>query len=85
MGGCVKTHSICVKSPTTRTLNGPYEAWGDKKPNFGNIKIFGCVAVMKVPSVHTRSMDDRGRKIVYLGREPGTKGCRLYDPFTKKI
>lgn len=47
--------------------------------------IWDTLAVMKVPSVHVKKLDDRGKRVVYLGREPGTKGCRLYDPITKKI
>lgn len=40
---------------------------------------------MKVPSVHVKKLDDRGKMIVYLGKEPGTKGSRLYDPITGKL
>ncbi|KAL8123365.1 hypothetical protein AgCh_011366 [Apium graveolens] len=60
----------------TRILNGrtPYEAWCGKKPDMGHIKVFGCSAYMKVPAVHVKKLDDRGKQVVYLGTEPGTKG-----------
>lgn len=88
MWGEAVRHSVYVLNRLpTRDLDGttPYEAWGGKKPDLVHIKVFGCVAVMKILSVHVKKLDDRGRKVVYLGREPGTKGCRLYDPISKKI
>lgn len=71
----------------TRALSGctPYEAWSGKKPDLGHLKTFRCLAHMKVPSVHTTKLDDRSRVVVYLGKEPGTKAHRLYDPQSKRI
>lgn len=40
---------------------------------------------MKIPGVHTQKLDDRSRKVINLGREPGTKGYRLLDPTTNRI
>lgn len=40
---------------------------------------------MKVPSVHTTKLDNRRKKVVYLGREPGMKACRLYDPEVERL
>lgn len=40
---------------------------------------------MKVPSVHTKNLDDRSKMVVYLGKEADTKACRLYDPDSGKI
>lgn len=63
----------------------PYEAWKGSKPDLTHLRIFGCVAYMKVPSNQVIKLDDRSRKVIYLGREPGTKGCRLLDPDSGKI
>lgn len=63
----------------------PYEAWSGKKPHLEHIKIFGCLAYMKVPSVHVKKLDDRSKVVIYLGKEPGTKAHRLYDPDNNKI
>lgn len=40
---------------------------------------------MKIPKVHTGKLDDRSKAIVYLRKEPGTKGHRLFDPNYGKI
>lgn len=71
----------------TRALSGqtPYEAWTKVKPNISHIRVFGCIAHMKIPSIHMKKLDDRSKKVVNLGKEPGTKAYRLYDPITKRV
>ena len=66
----------------TRALSGktPYEAWSGDKPDLGHVKVFGCMAHMKLPHVHTTKLSDRSKLVVHLGRELGTKGYRLFDP-----
>lgn len=76
-------HSIYVlnRLPTCVLVGRTtYEAWSGKVPNLEHLKVFGCVAHMKIPSVQVRKLDDRSKIMVYLGKEPGTKGCMLYDP-----
>ncbi|KAL8122107.1 hypothetical protein AgCh_018736 [Apium graveolens] len=63
----------------------PYEAWLGRKPDVSHLRVFGYVAYMKMHGVHTSKLDDRSKKTIYLGREPGTKACRLYDPVFEKI
>ncbi|KAL8114354.1 hypothetical protein AgCh_021275 [Apium graveolens] len=69
-----------VRLPT-KVLAGktPYEAWKGAKPNLQHIKLFGCVAFMKIPHVHVKKLDDRSKSVVYLGKEPETKANRLFD------
>lgn len=71
----------------TRALNGRtlYEAWSGKRINLAHIQVFGCITYIKVPAVHTKKLDDRGKMVVYLGKELGTKGCHLYDPKTGSL
>lgn len=88
MWGEAVRHSVYVLNRLpTRALSGqtPYEAWTERKPNIGHIRVFGCGAHMKIPSVHTKKLDDRSKKVVNLGKEPGTKAYRLYDPVSKRI
>lgn len=63
----------------------PYEAWTGRKPNLEYLKVFGCVSYMKIPSVQTAKLDDRSKMVVNLGKEPGTKAYRLYDPVLHKV
>lgn len=81
-------HSIYILNRLpTRAVSGvtPYEAWSGEKPHVGHIRVFGCVAYMKVPSINLRKLDDRSKIMVNLGKEPGTKAYRLYDPVTEKV
>lgn len=47
--------------------------------------MFGCIAFMKIPAVHVKKLDDRSRRVIYLGREPGTKSSRLFDPMSGNV
>ena len=58
----------------------PYEVWNGRKPHLGHLKVFGCLAHMKVTTPHLKKLDDRSKKVVYFGVEEGSKAHRLYDP-----
>lgn len=81
-------HSVYILNRLpTRALSEvtPYQAWKNRKPDVGHVRVFGCVAHMKLPSVHTTKLSDRSKLVVNLGREEGTKAYRLYDPNTGSI
>jgi len=63
----------------------PFEAWNDLKPHLGHLKVFGCLAHVKNPVPHPKKMDDRSKKMVYLGVAEGSKAHRLYDPDLKRV
>ncbi|XP_074324194.1 uncharacterized protein LOC141659023 [Apium graveolens] len=63
----------------------PCEAWNGKKPHIGHVKVFGCIGHIKIPNQHTQKLDDRSKQVVNLGKDPGTKSYRLYDPLTNRI
>lgn len=75
-------HSVYVLNRLpTRVLTGqtPYEIWKGHKPDISHIRVFGCVAHMKVPGEKTKKLDDRSKEVINLGKEPGTKAYRMYD------
>lgn len=81
-------HSIYILNRLpTRILCGrtPYEAWTGMKPDLKFIKVFGCTTFMKLPLVHIKKLDNRSKAVINLGKEPGTKGFRLYDPNTGSL
>lgn len=71
----------------TRDLTGitPYEAWTGQKPNIEHLRVFGCVGHMKVPNHFTSKLDDCSVRVINLGKEPGSKAYRLYNPEEKRI
>lgn len=86
-GEAVRQAVYILNRLPTRALSEvtPYQAWTDSKPNLGHIKVFGCLAHMKIAKAHTGKLDDRSKPVVYFGKEPGTKAYRLYDPNTGRI
>lgn len=77
---------ILNKLPTRALSNvTPHEVWFERKPSVADLKVFGCISYMKVPSVLTRKLDDRSQLLVHFGRETGTKAYRLYDPTSDRI
>lgn len=81
-------HSVYLlnRLPTRAlSLKTPYEIWKGEKPNISHIRVFGCVAHMKVPKVNVSKLDDRSMKVINLGREPGSKAYRLYEPDSGRL
>ncbi|KAD3067463.1 hypothetical protein E3N88_35343 [Mikania micrantha] len=81
-------HVIYLLNRTpTKALEGktPYEALKGRKLRLSHLKVFGCKAYVKVPSIKTTKLDDRSTTMVHLGSEPGSKAYRFYNPLTKRI
>ena len=86
-GEAVKHAVYILNKLPTRSLSQvtPHEVWFGQKPSVADLKVFGCVCYMKVPSIFTRKLDDRSQLLVHFGRESGTKAYRLYDPISGRI
>ncbi|KAD4384336.1 hypothetical protein E3N88_24504 [Mikania micrantha] len=81
-------HAVYVLNRTpTKAVEDmtPYEALKRRKPKLNYLKVFGCTAHVKVPSVKLTKLDDRSEPMVYLGSEPGSKAYRLYNPRSKRV
>lgn len=81
-------HSIYVLNRLpTRVLSTqtPYEAWTGNKPDLRYIRVFGCLTRMKIPDFRIKKLDDRSKQVINLGREPGSKAYRVYDPINIRI
>ncbi|UZJ57454.1 hypothetical protein CBS101457_006774 [Exobasidium rhododendri] len=74
-----------VTSSTTIPGKTPYELWTGSKADLTDLKTFGCTAYAQIPVELRQKLDDRSKKLVYVGKTPGTKGHRLIDPATMKI
>lgn len=76
-------HSVYILNRLpTRAISGvtPYEAWSERKPNIGHVRVFGSLVHMKLPLVQVTKLSDRSKDVINLGKETGTKAYRLYDP-----
>ena len=71
----------------TRSLVGrtPYEAWYGVKLAVHFLRVFGCVAHVKVTKPNTGKLDDRSWKMVLIGYEEGSKAYRVLDPTANHV
>lgn len=63
----------------------PFEGWWGRKPNLGYLKVFGCIAHVRVAGSHLKKLDDRSKPMVYLGVDEGCKAHRMLDVTGNKI
>ncbi|KAJ1700426.1 hypothetical protein LUZ63_000205 [Rhynchospora breviuscula] len=73
-------------SPTKAVINQtPYEAWYERKPGVGHLKVFGCIAYVLVDSQKRKKLDGKSEKCIFIGYCTQTKGYRLFNPEDGKI
>jgi hypothetical protein len=72
---------------STRALKGttPYEAYYGKKPWVNDLRVFGCVAYVHVPSERRRKLDDAGTPCHFVGYAKDTKGYMFWSPSHQRI
>ena len=63
----------------------PFQAWFGFKPDVSHLKIFGSIAYAHVLAEKRKKLDDKSRKLIFVGYSKETKGYRLFDPITKKL
>ncbi|GJT47209.1 zinc finger, CCHC-type containing protein [Tanacetum coccineum] len=86
-GEAVRNAVYVLNRVTTKALHNstPYQMWTGYKPSIGHIRVFGCVAHVKLVSGHLLKLDNKSKLLVHLGVETGTKAYRLFDPDTGSI
>ena len=57
----------------------PYEVWYSRKPDFSNLRVFGCVAYALVPAAKWKKFDNRTEKMRFLGYHMGHRGYKLME------
>jgi hypothetical protein len=63
----------------------PLEVWYKKKPTVHHLRTFGCIVYVRNTKTQLKKLDDRGRKMIFVGYEKGTKAFRAYDPITQRV
>ncbi|KAL0356000.1 UNVERIFIED_CONTAM: Retrovirus-related Pol polyprotein from transposon TNT 1-94 [Sesamum radiatum] len=74
------------RSPT-RSLEKitPQEAWSGWKPSVKHLRVFGSICYVHVPEQQRTKLDDRSKKMVFLGYDESSKGYKCFDPIAKKV
>lgn len=74
------------RAPTVSVVGkNPFEAWFGWQPDVHYLRTFGCIGHVKTVSLHLKKLDDRSRRMVMFGYEPGSKAYRMYDPVARRI
>ncbi|CAA6669934.1 unnamed protein product [Spirodela intermedia] len=86
-GEAVATAVYILNRCPTKSVDGmtPFEVWHGKKPAVHHLKVFGCIAYVLNTTPHLKKLEDRGRKMIFIGYEYGSKAYRAYDPTARRV
>ena len=86
-GEAVTTAVYLLNRSSCKATRGktPYELWTRSSLGVHHLRTFGCIAHVKVTTPNLRKLDDRSRRMIFVGYEPGSKAYRAYDPTTRHI
>jgi hypothetical protein len=71
-----------MKSVDGMTL---FEAWHRRRPMVHHLRTFGCIVYVWNTTPHLTKLENRGRKMTFVGYESGSKAYRADDPITKRV
>jgi hypothetical protein len=63
----------------------PFEVWYGRKPAIHHLKVFGCIVYVRNTLPSLKKLEDRGRKMIFVGYERCSKAYRAYDPLTGRV
>ena len=83
----VNTSNYIQNRSFTKSLEKktPFELWYEFQPSLDNLRIFGSVCYMLVPSEKRGKLDKRGEVGVLMGYSEVTKGYRIFNMETQKL
>ena len=61
------------------------EYWTGNKPNVGHLRVFGSIAYAHVPDQQRKKLDDKSKKLIFVGYDDKSKAYRLYNPKENKV
>ena len=75
------------RSPTSKLKDKtPFESWFEKKPTVNHLRVFGCKAMVHVPSEKQKGkLDKRSMQCIFVGYPMDSKGYKLFNPETRKM
>ena len=71
--------------PTSSLVDiNPQEVWNSKSTSIKHLICFVYDAYVHVPREKRRKLDNKDDKCIFIGYKYGMKGCKLWNPITKK-
>ena len=62
-----------------------YELWTGSASGAHRLCTFWCVAHVKVTTSNLKKLNDRSRRMIFVGYELGSKAYHVYDPMTRCV
>jgi hypothetical protein len=59
-----------------------FEVWYGRRPTMHHLRTFSCIVYVKNTKSNMKKLEDRGRKMVFVEYEHGSKAYIAYDPLT---
>ena len=72
------THHTTVECP-------PEQSWSSNTVDTNAIRVWGCLAWVRIPKEKRRKLDPQSKPMMFLGYSPEKGGYKLYDPKTADI
>jgi hypothetical protein len=63
----------------------PFEAWHKRKSTVCHLRTFECIVYVWNTTPHLKKLEDRGRKMIFVGYKSGSKAYRAYDLIKKSV
>ncbi|GJZ09984.1 zinc finger, CCHC-type containing protein [Tanacetum coccineum] len=64
--------------PDKRNKNTPYELWYKKRPNLTFLRVWGCMAVVRLPDPKRKTLGGKGIDCIFVGYVEHSKTYRFY-------
>ncbi|KAD4385583.1 hypothetical protein E3N88_25752 [Mikania micrantha] len=86
-GECILTATYIINRLPSKVIDDktPFELLFNRKPDYDDIKVFGCLTYYRNTDTKGDKFEERGRPGVFLGYSTGTKGYKVFDIKTGKI
>ncbi|KAK1414173.1 hypothetical protein QVD17_29914 [Tagetes erecta] len=86
-GECILTAAYVINRLPSETIGNktPYEIIFNRKPDYEDMKIFGCLAYYRNTETGGDKFEERGKPGIFLGYPPGIKGFKIFDVQKNKI
>jgi transposase InsO family protein len=86
-GEAVNTAVYVLNRCPTKSVDSmtPFKAWHERKSVVHHLRTFGCIVYVQNTTPHLKKLEDRGRKMIFIGYESGSKAYHTYDPIMKLV
>ena len=78
-------YALNMTSTRRRPDITPLECWTGMKPDYSHLRVFGSLAFDYIPKFFRKKLDQKSKKVIFIGYEKDSKNYRLYDPETRKV